>query len=92
MHGKRKVCVELNRPVPKDFNTHGIIYITGNEMKGFYQVKNTKKNGSNITFLMPNFSCPQMERGIVNINIEYKQEVFHQSQYVYIRKLDGMYL
>ncbi|CAF0943769.1 unnamed protein product [Rotaria sordida] len=86
--GNQKVCIELKGPITKNFKTDLTITITCNEINWSYQVDNIRKSGSNLTFLMPSFPHPNMNRAKVSIIIEYKQDIIHQSNYIYTKKLD----
>ncbi len=91
MCGNQKVCVEFKGPLPKDFKTDLIINITENRVNWSYQVKNIENHGKNLTFHMPAFPNAQTDRAKVNVVFEYKQEIIHQTSYMYTRELDSMY-
>jgi hypothetical protein len=91
MCGNQKVCVELKGHPPKDLKTDLIINITENETNWSHQIDNIKKNRNNFTFLMPSYPNAYINRAKVNISIRYKQDIIYQSNYIYTRKLDGMY-
>jgi hypothetical protein len=48
-------------------------------------------NGSLIYFSMPNFPNPQFSRANARIDIYFKQQKIHESNYLYTNLLDRMY-
>ncbi|CAF1000046.1 unnamed protein product [Adineta steineri] len=88
VHSHQKVCIETKGPVPNDCKNNFHIYIIINDINGSCKIEEIKKNGNNFTFKMPVLPNVHMNRLEAKINIEYKQNLIYQANYLYISSLD----
>ncbi|CAF1000064.1 unnamed protein product [Adineta steineri] len=88
MQSKRKICIETKGPLPNDFKTNLVVNIIGNDINWSRKGEEIKKNGNNFSFDMPVLPNVHMNRLDAKINIEYKQNLIYQANYLYISSLD----
>ncbi len=89
MCGQEMVFIVLKGRVLKD----EISIIISEQTKSWSQkIQEFTLNGNVIYFMMPPFPYPQITPVKANINIHFKNQKLHESEYLYMSTIDRMFI
>ncbi|CAF1214056.1 unnamed protein product [Adineta steineri] len=89
MCGSQKVCTEPEDPDLNDFTNNFHINIIINDINQSYEIEENNMNGNNITFDMPILLNNYMKHVEAKFNIQFKQSIIYQCNYLYIISLNN---
>lgn len=90
MNTSQKLCIELKGVLPKTLTTDLRISLMTDGNQCIHQINMFKRKGTSLTFLMPSYPYPHLNRAKITLRIENKENVIYETDYLYIRSIDGI--